>query len=253
MTSAVLYPGSLVYALDGRTHHHAIIESQPYNDKQNNPVVCITWLTAPHYGHIEISCDRVKELPTKRTRSRPSRFSSGNVAVTITHGLNRETAQGQPTSHSHNRPTKRVLECGQTVCGDTQGTKREKNPRRFRITTSLTRRKRSHKYKSVLSHSKNVKTKTQPMSLSERSKSVHNRFNVQHVQDIRQCSVMFCEEEQLVKLPCRQSCRSKICIPCMRRMLSFTGSDKMRCPTCRQQFSPRTFERIIANYNRKVL
>jgi hypothetical protein len=38
-----------------------------------------------------------------------------------------------------------------------------------------------------------------------------------------------------------------ICIRSMKQMLSHTASEKMRCPPCSQQFSPRTFERIIAN------
>ena len=60
MTTELLYPGMLVYAVDGRTYHHAVIQSQT-----NKTVVCIKWVSAPHYGNIVISCDRVMELPTK--------------------------------------------------------------------------------------------------------------------------------------------------------------------------------------------
>lgn len=239
MIPALLYPGILVYALDGRTHHHAIIQSQCYNDNQNTPVVCIKWVTAPHYGKIVIPCDRLMELPTKRNRFPPSRCLPGNLVVTTTQRVNLKTSRQQRPSNSRNRPPKRVLEWDKTGFCRSQETKRKRSPRRI-----------------------NVISKKRSMGLRERyspskcNETLQNRFNVfgiffynvEHGENIPHCSVSFCENKQLVRLSCRKSCRSHICIECMKQLLSHAASDKIRCPTCRQQFSPRTFQRIIANY-----
>ena len=273
MVPELLYPGSLVYALDGRTYHHATIESQPFNDKQNNPVVRITWVTAPHYGHIEIPCDRVMELPTKQTRFPPFRFSSGNVAVNISHRViqqkqslhSRKRPQQKQPLHSRKRPLKGVVERGQACFRRTQEGKRRISPGSVVIIENPTRRKRSNKHKTVVPHCSNVISKIHPMRLLEcynstkSNQSVRNSFNVPEKgskkvelgENTPQCSVIFCKKKKLVRLSCRQSCKSMICIRCMKQMLSHTASEKMRCPTCRQQFSPRTFERIIANYKKK--
>ena len=167
MIPELLYLGSPVYALDGRTYHHAIIEFQSYNDKQNNPVVRISLVTAPHYGHIKIPCNRVTELPTKRNRLPPSRFSSGNVAVIISHRVNLKTVQQQQPLHSRNRPPKRVVERGQAGFRGTQEGKRKRSPGSVGITENPTRRKRSNKCKSIVPRCRNVISKIQPMRLPE--------------------------------------------------------------------------------------
>jgi len=231
MISSLLHPGMLVYALDGTTHHHAIIQSQCYNDNENTPVVCIKWVTAPHYGKVVIPCDRLMELPTKRNRFPPSRCLPGNFVVTTTQRVNLKTSRQQRPSNSRNRPPKRVLEWDKTGFFRSQETKRKRSPRRI-----------------------NVISKKRSMGLRERyspskcNETLQNSYNVEHGENIPHCSVSFCENKQLVRLSCRKSCRSYICIECMKQLLSHAASDKIRCPTCRQQFSPRTFQRIIANY-----
>ena len=117
-----------------------------------------------------------------------------------------------------------------------------------------TNRKRSHKYKTVVPRRINVISKKRSMALRERyspskcNETLQNNYNVEHGENIPHCSVSFCGNMQLVRLLCRKSCRSYICIEFMNQLFSHAASDKIRCPTCRQQFSPRTFQRIIANY-----
>ena len=231
MISSLLHPGMLVYALDGTTHHHAIIQSQCYNDNENTPVVCIKWVTAPHYGKVVIPCDRLMELPTKRNRFPPSRCLPGNFVVTTTQRVNLKTSRQQRPSNSRNRPPKRVLEWDKTGFFRSQETKRKRSPRRINVIS----KKRS----------KGLRERYRPSKCNE---TLQNSYNVEHGENIPHCSVSFCENMQLVRLSCRKSCRSHICIECMKQLLSHAASDKIRCPTCRQQFSPRTFQRIIANY-----
>ena len=132
MIPALLYPDILVYALDGRTHHHAIIQSQCYNDNQNTPVVWIKWVTAPHYGKIVIPCDRLMELPTKRNRFPPSRCLPGNLVVTTTQRVNLKTSRQQRPLNSRNRPPKRVLEWDKTGFRRSQERKRKRSPENVR-------------------------------------------------------------------------------------------------------------------------
>ena len=239
MIPALLYPGILVYALDGRTHHHAIIQSQCYNDNENTPVVCIKWVTAPHYGKIVIPCDRLMELPTKRNRFPPPRCLPGNLVVTTNQRGNLKTSRQHKPPNSRNRPPKRVLEWDKTGFFRSQETKRKRSPRRINVIS----KKRS----------KGLRERYRPSKCNETLQNRFNLFgicfyNVEHGENIPHCSVSFCENKQLVRLSCRKSCRSHICIECMKQLLSHAASDKIRCPTCRQQFSPRTFQRIIANY-----
>jgi hypothetical protein len=248
MTTEVLYPGMIVYVLDGRTYHHAVIQSQTYNDKQNKPVVCIKWVTVPHYGNIVISCDRVMELPTKRNRFRPFRFPPEKFNVTTTHRVNRQSLRQKQTSYTLNRSRKRVMDWDKTGCRHIHERKRKRCPDHVGRKEYPKNRKRSCKYKSMRFRDCYSQSKCNEI-IQNRSNVIGNSFdNVEHGENIPHCSVMFCEKKQLVRLSCRKSCRSNICIPCMKQMLSHSASEKMRCPTCRQQFSPRTFERIIANY-----
>jgi hypothetical protein len=248
MTTEVLYPGMIVYVLNGRTYHHAVIQSQTYNDKQNKPVVCIKWVTVPHYGNIEILCDRLMELPTKRNRFPPFRSSPENFNVTTTHRVNRQSLRQKQTSYTLNRTWKRVTDWDKTGCRRIHERKRKRCPDHVGRKEYPKNRKRSRKYKSMRFRDCYSQSKCNEI-IQNRCNVIGNSFdNVEHGENIPHCSVMFCEKKQLERLSCRKSCRSNICIPCMKQMLSHSASEKMRCPTCRQQFSPRTFEHIIASY-----
>jgi hypothetical protein len=74
LSCSIFIVGKLVFALEGTAYHHAIIESQPFFNGNDELVVFITWVTAPHYKKREVLCDEVKELPSKRIRKSPEQY-----------------------------------------------------------------------------------------------------------------------------------------------------------------------------------
>jgi hypothetical protein len=224
VSSCSIFIGKLVFALEGAAYHHAIIESQPFLNDNSELAVFITWVTAPHYKKQKVLCDEIIELPTKRIRNSPEQYvpHSDHVSSIIL----RKRSDLVSSKKSRYSP------------------KRSKQNRRL---TNHYNGKKGAPGKKNNQHKQQKHSKDKTGGPEKNTSLVSNDSPPESSNDNsdegERCCVTLCEADNVVQLPCRQACKSKICIECMRDILE--KSDKTRCPICKQAFSPRTFERII--------
>jgi hypothetical protein len=243
LSCSIFIVGKLVFALEGTAYHHAIIESQPFFNGNDELAAFITWVTAPHYKKREVLCDEVIELPSKRIRKSPEQYfphsdhtSSAILCKRGDQGSSKQSRYSPKRSKQNRRLPNRYK--------GRKGNPQKKNNQRKQLPLKPSKysSKRSKGNPCTEKHSKEEKggPEKNPSVVCKDSPPESSNY---YSDEGERCCVTLCENKVVRLPPCREACKSKICIECLLDILE--KSDKTRCPICKQAFSPRTFERII--------